>query len=75
MRVDWRQLQLFPWNELLDNDKNKVSREIRNEYWFLRSERAMNKAERLRHYRKVASHKKRLFMADVDKREILDFLR
>jgi hypothetical protein len=47
-----------------------------NEYWHVRNLRGAKwgQAARRRHYRKIAVHKKRLQLAGVNKREILDLL-
>lgn len=71
------QLELFPWDSLSDADRDHVFKDIRRSYWHLRNLRSgrFGQADQRRYYRIVAAQKKRLLMAGVDKREILDFLR
>lgn len=69
------QLELFPWEALTENERARVLSSIRNAYWHIRTLRGgVGQASLRRHYRYVAKHKKRLLMAGVEKREILDFL-
>ena len=69
------QLELWPRERLSADDLAAVVGEIRNLYWYIRvSRRGVNDARRRRVYRKIAVHKKRLLVAGVSKREILDLL-
>jgi hypothetical protein len=70
------QLQLFPWEDLSSDDRRKILIEIRNHYWHIRNLRGGRHGQaRLRQaYRRVAAQKKRLLMAGVSRRELLDFL-
>lgn len=68
------QMLLFPWNPLDEREKRRVYSEIRNAYWFIRAARPGGEARRLKYYRLVADNKKRLLLAGVQKREILEFL-
>jgi hypothetical protein len=71
------QLELFPYQELTPEDRRRLLGEIRGAYWFIRNLRGgrFGQAPRRKHYRKVAAIKKRLQLAGVPKREILDFLK
>jgi hypothetical protein len=71
------QLELFPWDSLSDEDRDRVFGDIRRTYWHLRNLRRgrFGQAAQRRYYRIVAAQKKRLLMAGVDKRVVLDFLR
>lgn len=70
------QLQLIEWDFLSEMDRRLIFVQIRNEYWHVRNLRGAKwgQAARRRHYRKIAVHKKRLQLAGVNKREILDLL-
>jgi hypothetical protein len=70
------QLELFPWEVLTLQDKAQIFGDIRRAYWHIRNLRGgrFGQAARRRHYRNVAAQKKRLQLAGVGKREILDFL-
>lgn len=71
------QLELFPFEALGDDERKVIYRIIRNRYWYIRSMRdsAIHQAQLRRHYRVVEVQKKRLRLAGVSKREILDLLR
>lgn len=71
-----QQLELFPFEELSATERRDLLGRIRNAYWSLRNLRGgrFGQAARRRHYRFVADQKKRLQLAGVSKREILDFL-
>lgn len=70
------QLELFPFDTLTESERRVIFTTIRQSYWHLRNLRAaaFGQARRRKHYRIVAEQKKRLQMAGVSKREILDFL-
>ena len=70
------QLELFEWDVIGVRELTHLMSEIRQSYWFIRNLRKVkwNVARRRREYRKVAAHKKRLQLAGVSRREILDFL-
>ena len=70
------QLELFEWAALSPYEKVSAFRAIRNQYWHLRNLRKSYDSARIRGiYRRIASEKKRLQLAGVEKREILDLLR
>jgi hypothetical protein len=70
------QLELFPFEKLTSAELMTIHNLIRNSYWHIRNLRksAFGQARRRFEYRKVAEQKKRLLMAGVSKREVLDFL-
>jgi hypothetical protein len=70
------QLELFELERLSPLELEMAYRGIRNCYWHLRTLRGARwgEAKARRYYRIVAVHKKRLLMAGVSKREILDLL-
>jgi hypothetical protein len=70
------QLELFEWDNLSQDERDRVFIDIRRTYWHLRNLRAgrFGQADQRRHYRIAAAQKKRLLMAGVPKRVILDFL-
>lgn len=70
------QLELFDFDHLSAAERRQIITYIRNSYWHLRNLRGARwgEAKARRHYRQVAEHKKRLLMAGVSKREILDLL-
>ncbi len=70
------QLELFPWQYLSASDQVHVLTEIRRSYWHIRNLRngRFGQAAKRRYYRRIADQKKRLQLAGVPKREILDFL-
>ncbi|WP_050808556.1 hypothetical protein [Collimonas fungivorans] len=70
------QLELFEREQISQGDLERMMMEIRQAYWHLRNLRKVswNNGRRRREYRKVAVHKKRLLIAGVSKREILDLL-
>lgn len=70
------QLELFEREHIGQAELERMMSEIRQAYWHLRNLRkvAWNNARRRLEYRKVAVHKKRLQLAGVDKRQILDLL-
>jgi hypothetical protein len=70
------QLELFPWEVLTATEKQAIIQEIRNGYWYLRHYRSnYQQADRRRIYRRIEGKKKRLRLAGVEKREVLDLLR
>jgi hypothetical protein len=70
------QLELFPFDEISQDELNNIHSFIRNSYYHLRNLRsgAFGQARRRKHYRLVAVQKKRLLLAGISKRDILDFL-
>lgn len=70
------QLELFPFDHLSQVELAQTFRLIRNSYWHLRNLRGARwgQARARKQYRIVAEQKKRLLMAGVSKREILDLL-
>jgi hypothetical protein len=70
------QLELFEREQIGQAELERMMSEIRHAYWHLRNLRKVswNNARRRREYRKVGVHKKRLLIAGVNKREILDLL-
>src|SRR5471030_1046479 len=70
------QLELFPFDVLNDLEKQAVFRRIRNHYWYIRNLRGgrFGQARVRKQYRMVRAQKKRLLMAGVSRRELLDFL-
>ncbi|WP_240766252.1 hypothetical protein [Paraburkholderia flava] len=69
------QLELWPRVAVSAAELAVVVGEIRNLYWFIRnSRRGVHDARRRRIYRKIEAQKKRLLVAGVSKREVLDFL-
>lgn len=69
------QLELFERPVLSESELAWVVGEVRNLYWRIRnSRRGVDDARRRRVYRKIAVQKKRLLMAGVSKREVLDLL-
>jgi len=70
------QLELFERERISQKELERMMMEIRHSYWHLRNLRKVswNNGRRRREYRKVAVHKKRLLIAGVSKREILDLL-
>jgi hypothetical protein len=74
--ISFMQLELFPFDELTPGELALICRSIRNSYWQLRNLRGARwgEAKARRYYRIVAVQKKRLLMAGVSKREILDLL-
>lgn len=71
-----QQIEMFPFEEMSAEDRASTLVAIRQAYWHLRNLRKgrFGQAEIRRRYRFVAGQKKRLQMAGVSKREILDFL-
>lgn len=69
------QFELWPHETVSAAELAVVVGEIRNLYWFIRNtRRGIHDARRRRVYRKIEVQKKRLLVAGVSKREILDFL-
>jgi hypothetical protein len=69
------QLELWPRERLSPAELAAAAAEIRSLYWYIRNtRRGVHDARRRRVYRKIAVHKKRLLVAGVSKREVLDFL-
>ncbi len=70
-----QQLELWPRPSVSRLELLAVVREIRNLYWHIRNtRRGLHDARRRRIYRKIEAQKKRLLVAGVSKREVLDFL-
>lgn len=70
-----QQLELWPRPAASRSELLVVAGEIRNLYWHIRNtRRGVHDARRRRIYRKIEVQKKRLLIAGVSKREILDFL-
>lgn len=74
--ISLMQIELFPREDLSEVELEVVVRTIRNCYWHLRNLRGARwgQARARKQYRVVAEQKKRLLMAGVSKREILDLL-
>lgn len=70
------QYELFPYDSLTHAQRISIYREIRSQYWFIRNLRpgGFGQARLRKRYRLVETQKKRLLMAGVSKREILDLL-
>ena len=70
------QLNLIPYNTLTQAERLGIESEIRRHYWHIRNLRTgrFGQARLRKHYRDVSQQKKRLQLAGVSKREILDFL-
>ncbi|WP_426161638.1 hypothetical protein [Pseudoduganella sp. R-34] len=70
------QLELFPFEALGDVERKSIYNAIRNRYWYIRNLRrsAIHQGQLRRHYRAVEAQKKRLLLAGVSKRDVLDFL-
>ncbi|MFZ6765565.1 hypothetical protein ACO0LM_00665 [Undibacterium sp. Di26W] len=70
------QLELFPFESLTVSEKQHIYEIISRHYWFIRNCRktAIHDAKRRRFYRLIEAQKKRLLLAGVSKREILDYL-
>ena len=69
------QLELWEREPLSGSQLAAVLGEIRNLYWHIRNtRRGLHDARRRRVYRQIAVQKKRLLVAGVSKREVLDFL-
>jgi hypothetical protein len=70
------QLELFPFDRLSEAELAVTFRVIRNCYWHIRNARngPIGDARRRKQYRLVECQKKRLLLAGVSKREILDLL-
>jgi hypothetical protein len=71
-----QQIELFPFEVLSADEVDRVCGRIRNSYWHVRNLRKgrFGQAALRRHYREIAAQKKRLQLAGVSKRKILDFL-
>lgn len=74
--IAFMQLELFPYDRLTQTEQHFIHSEIRRHYWHIRNLRdgRFGQARLRKHYRMVAAQKKRLLMAGVSKREILDLL-
>jgi len=70
------QLELFPFDTLSPAERKAIQISIRQAYWQLRNIRGgrFGQARARKLYRQVAEQKKRLQLAGVSKREVLDFL-
>lgn len=69
------QLELFERPGLSAGELASVVAEVRNLYWCIRNtRRGIHDARRRQVYRRIAAYKKRLLVAGVSKREMLDFL-
>jgi hypothetical protein len=70
-----QQLELWERECLSAAELARVVGEIRNLYWHIRNtRRGIHDARRRQVYRKIAVQKKRLLVAGVSKREVLDLL-
>lgn len=71
-----QQLELFPFEPLTVAQKQHIYEKIRVHYWYIRNCRKtpMHDARRRKFYRLIEAEKKRLRLAGVSKREILDYL-
>jgi hypothetical protein len=71
------QLELFPFDLISQAELIIIFGQIRNSYWHLRNLRGgrFGEARRRKQYRLVAVQKKRLLLAGVSKREVLDLLK
>lgn len=76
VKIAEMQLELFQFDHLSDHEFAHVVGEIRRHYWHIRNLRGgrFGQARLRKHYRDVSHQKKRLLMAGVSKREILDLL-
>lgn len=74
--IAFMQLDLIPYEFLSAAERSDIYSKIRNAYYHLRNVRGgrFGQARRRRYYRLVAAQKKRLLLAGVSKRELLDFL-
>lgn len=70
------QLQLIPYEYISPIEMTAMVGEIRQAYWFIRNLRGgkFTQAKLRRYYRKVEAHKKKLMLAGIEKRQILDLL-
>lgn len=70
------QLELFPFEPMTVAEKQHIYEKILGHYWHIRNSRKtrMHDAKRRRFYRLIEVEKKRLLLAGVPKREILDYL-
>lgn len=70
------QYELFPRDSLTPAELAVVYADIRRNYWWIRNVRGgrFGQARLRRYYRQVEGKKKRLLLAGVSKREILDLL-
>lgn len=70
------QLELFPYDQIGPDELLRVYATIRNAYWHIRNLRGgkFGQARLRRAYRLVEGEKKRLMLAGVAKREVLDLL-
>ena len=70
-----QQLELWERERRSAAELARVVGEIRNLYWHIRNtRRGIHDARRRQVYRKIAVQKKRLLVAGVSKREVLDLL-
>jgi hypothetical protein len=61
--------------DLSGAERSQILGDIRRAYWHIRNLRgSYHVAQKRKHYRRIACQKKRLLIAGVGKREILDFL-
>lgn len=70
------QLTLLEWDTITDTERHELHTLMRNHYWHIRNLRKGKFGQaRLRfEYRKVAILKRRLLLAGVEKREVLDII-
>lgn len=70
------QLELFEREQITQLEFAYIMSDMKQSYWILRNLRKVNwnNARRRQEYRKVAAHKKRLQLAGMSKRQILDLL-
>lgn len=70
------QLQLIPYEQLSSTEMLTLCAEIRRDYWFIRNLRdgKFGQAKLRRYYRRVQERKRKMMLAGVEKRDILDFI-
>ncbi len=70
------QIELFAFDSLTVVEKQQILDRIKGYYWHIRNTRnsRIHDARRRKFYRLVEVEKKRLLLAGVPKREILDYL-
>ena|SRR3569623_2585383 len=70
------QLQLIPYEHITPSEMTGLVGDIRQAYWFIRNLRGgrHTQAKIRRYYRRVEVHKRRLMLAGIEKRQILDLL-
>lgn len=75
-RYNDMQLELFPFEPMTFAEKQQILANIKSHYWVIRNTRSwrFGDAPRRKAYRRIEVEKKRLRLAGVSKREILDYL-